>query len=309
MSRRARRRGARLWPLLLLVAIVVALVLWDSGRQPGLELIFLDVGQGDATLILTSDGRTALVDGGRSTTRLREHLAGLGLDDFDLVVATHADFDHIAGLVPVLEEMSVDNFMDNGVPHTTQTYARLVDAIAPSGARYLRATERTLTLGDLTLTVLPPPLERDDQNGNSVGLLLRYGAFEALLPGDATAPQQEVWLRRYADEIAEIDVYKAAHHGSSTGDRRDFVGLLSPEVVVVSAGFENSYGHPHREAVASYREAGATIYRTDLDGSITLAVAPGGGSYRILTGAVPATGGGWLATLEGVARELLSLLE
>lgn len=308
MSRRGRR-GARLWPLLLLAAIVVALLLWDARRAPGLELIFLDVGQGDATLIRTADGRTALIDGGRSTARMRDHLAALGIDGFDLVVATHADFDHIAGLVPVLEEMRVANFMDNGLPHTTQTYARLVDAIEPSGARYLQATERTLTLGDVTLTVLPPPLESDDQNGNSVGLVLRYGAFEAILPGDATASEQAVWRRRYPDALADVDVYKAAHHGSSTGDRPEFVELLSPDVVVVSAGFENSYGHPHREAVASYRGAGATIYRTDLDGSITLAVAPGGGSYRILTGPVPATGDGWLAALEGVARELLRLLE
>jgi beta-lactamase superfamily II metal-dependent hydrolase len=305
VSRRSgRRRSARLWPILALVLVVVALTLWQAGREPGLEVIFLDVGQGDATLIRTADGRTALVDGGRSVGRLLDHLDSLSVTAFDLVIATHADFDHIAGLVAVLEDMPVANFMDNGLPHTTQTYARLIDAIEPSGARYLEATERTLTLGDVTLTILPPPLVSNDQNGNSVGVVLRYGDLEVVLPGDATAAEQAVWQRSYPQELAGVDVYKAAHHGSSTGDRPEFVGLLSPEVVVVSAGFDNSYGHPHREAVASYREAGATLYRTDLDGSVTLLATPGGGSYRLVAGTLPADGG-WLAALEGLVREVL----
>jgi beta-lactamase superfamily II metal-dependent hydrolase len=305
VSRRSgRRRGARLWPILALLLVVVALTLWQAGRAPGLEVIFLDVGQGDATLIRTADGRTALIDGGRSIGRLRDHLDSLAVTSFDLVIATHADFDHIAGLVAVLEDMPVTNFMDNGLPHTTQTYARLIDAIERSAVRYLESTERTLTLGDVTLTVLPPPLQSNDQNGNSVGVLLRYGDLEVVLPGDATAAEQAVWQQRYRDQLAAVDVYKAAHHGSSTGDRPEFVGLLSPEVVVVSAGFDNSYGHPHREAVASYGDVGATLYRTDLDGSVTLTVPPGGGSYRLVTGDLPA-GGGWLAALEGLVLELL----
>ena len=291
----------------VLALVVVAIYLWPAGPTPALEIVFLDVGQGDATLIRTADGRVALIDGGRSTTLLLEHLEALGVSHFDLVIATHADFDHIAGLVPVLERYPVTNFMDNGVPHTTQAYGRLIEAIEPSGARYLEATERTLTLGDVTLTVLPPPLIDDDQNGNSIGIVLRYGELEVLLQGDATSVEQRVWLSRYRDQLSGLDIYKAAHHGSRTGDAPEFVGPVSPEVVVVSAGFENSYGHPHPEALASYREVGATLYRTDLDGPVTVTVALGGASYRIATGELPTgSGSGWIGVLETLLRDLLA---
>lgn len=301
------RRG-RPWLLLaLLLVVVVGILLWPSGGPRPLEIVFLDVGQADATLIRTPDDRIALIDGGRSRALLLEVLAVMEVTRFDLVVATHADFDHIAGLVAVMEHFEVANVMDNGVPHTTQTYLRLLDAMDRPGVRYLAATERTLTLGDATLTVLPPPLESDDQNGNSVGILLRYGDFSVLLPGDATDEEQRVWLRRYRDSIGDIDVYKAAHHGSSTGDGPEFVSALTPEVVVVSAGLDNSYGHPHREALASYAAVDATVYRTDLDGSITVRVAPGGGSYDVVAGKVPLPGGGggWLLLFESLLGDLL----
>ena len=244
---RGRRRS--LWLVSVVVLLATALLLWQASRQQQLQLVFLDVGQGDATVIITPDGKIALIDGSRSTTRLLEHLEALGIDHFDLVVATHADFDHIAGLVRVMEDYPVANFIDNGVPHTTQAYQNLLAAVAASGARYLEASDRVLTLGDVILTVLPPPLGSDDQNGNSVGLLLSYGGFEAILPGDATAEEQGWWQDHYRDLLDDVDVYKAAHHGSSTGDRSGFVRLLDPEVVAVSAGLDNSYGHPHREAV------------------------------------------------------------
>lgn len=302
---RGRRLRARRWLYPLLLAVIAAFYLWPLGSAPGLEIVFLDVGQGDATLVRTADGRVALIDGGRSTTRLLEHLERLGVTTFDLVVATHADFDHIAGLVPVMEGFPVSNFMDNGLPHTTQTYARLIDAIEPSGARYLEGSARTLTLGDVTLTVLPPPLESGDQNGNSIGILLRYGAFEAVLPGDATADEQRVWLERYRSELDDIDIYRAAHHGSRTGDRRAFVAALAPEVVVISAGLDNSYGHPHAESLANYRAVAASLYRTDLDGSVTVLVAAGGDSYRIETGAPPIGGSSWLGSLQQRLGDLL----
>lgn len=300
-------RWARPWLLLALVLVVVGIYLWPAGPTPPLEIVFLDVGQGDATLIRTADDRVALIDGGRSTSRLLESLDTLGVSHFDLVIATHADFDHIAGLVPVMERFPVTNFMDNGLAHTTDTYRRLIEAIGSSGARYLEASERTLTLGDVTLTVLPPPLIDGDQNGNSVGIVLRYGELEVLLQGDATTPEQRVWLSRYGDQLRGLDIYKAAHHGSRTGDAPEFLGPVSPEVVVVSAGFDNSYGHPHPESLASYHEVGATLYRTDLDGPVTVTVAPGGASYQIATGELPTgSGSGWIGVLETLLRDLLA---
>jgi len=280
----------RTWLLLPLLLIVVLLLLYQSGSRRPFELIFLDVGQGDATFLRTPEGKTALIDGGRSGKRLLEQLDHLGVTGLDLVVATHADVDHIGGLLRAVEAYPPRFFMDNGIPHTTQAYEKLLLAVEHSGSSYLNASERTITLGDARLTVLPPPRESENQNDNSIGVLLRYRRFKALLTGDSTAKEQAWWLEHYRDDLAGVTVYKAAHHGSRTGDRESFVGALSPAMIVISVGGGNSYGHPHPEALAAYRQVGAKLYRTDQDGAVTVMIPLGGrAGYLVRTGELEPT--------------------
>jgi competence protein ComEC len=306
------KRGARrLWfvAAALMVALVVAL-LWDSDNAAPLQLVFLDVGQGDAVFIRAPEGQTALYDGGRSATQLLAHLDALGVERIDLMIASHADFDHIGGLVQAAQRYPPRFFMDNGIPHTTQAYANLMAAIEAAGSTYLEATPRTLTLGSLTLRVLPPPFENIDQNDNSVGILLEHGTFRALLSGDATTRTQRFWQERYPELLPAV-VYKAAHHGSRTGDRVEFMRAVSPEVVVIGVGDGNPYGHPHPEALESYRAVAARIYRTDQHGSVTVVVPQGGlAGYRVYTGELNAESSQTRFELfEGVLRSLLRALE
>src|ERR1700682_10970 len=150
-----------------LTVVLLALPL----RAQQLEMRFLNVGQGDAILI-REGGKTALVDAGRSANIILE-LQALRIDTIDLLVASHNHADHIGGLVAVLSGTGVRYYLDNGVPHTSATYLRTIQAVVESGAQYLRASDRTVALGSARLRVLPPPPVYG-QNNSSVGLLVEY---------------------------------------------------------------------------------------------------------------------------------------
>jgi beta-lactamase superfamily II metal-dependent hydrolase len=211
---------------LSLVLLFLSLPSW--GEQ--LELRFLDVGQGDAILI-REGGKTALVDAGHSA-RIVPQLRALGIDTIDLVVASHNHADHIGGMHAVLGGTKVRYYLDNGLPQTTATYRRTIDAVVASGAQYLRASERAITLGTAQLHVLPPPPPSRSQNDSSVGLLVEYGAFRALLTGDSEVYELHYWLTR--NEVPRVQVVKVAHHGSSNGTTTEWVQATRPDVAVIS---------------------------------------------------------------------------
>ena len=148
-------------------------------KPKNLELHFLDVGQGDSVFIRAPGGQGVLYDGGRKSEVPLDYLRSLGVTQVDLVIASHQDADHIAGLVPVVEAYRPRFFLDNGIPHTTQTYFDLLDAVAGAGSQVLEPTARRITLGEVTLQVLPPPGDPSlDNNDNSIGLIIEYGAVQ-----------------------------------------------------------------------------------------------------------------------------------
>ena len=250
---------------------------------PGDNLIltFLDVGQGDAVLIQAPTGQTVLYDGGRYADRALELLQARGVTTLDLVIASHADFDHIHGLIEVVRYYKPRFFMDNGIPHTTQTYAELLQAVQEAGSQLLEPTSRTVSLGDVTLRILPPPGNASlGQNDNSVGVVVSYGSFKASLTGDSEASEWNYW--ESLGILEPVQLHKASHHGSANGDIPLTMSRLKPETVVVSVGAGNSYGHPTAEALRLYATVDAKVYRTDLQGTVTVA-ARSDGSYTVTT--------------------------
>ena len=255
-----------------------------ASAQSSLTIRFLDVGQGDAVLITAPEGQALLYDGGRSEARMRELIRQYQISNVQAVIASHADADHITGLIPIVALNRPKFFINNGLAGTTQTWDRLINVVAQAGTAGLKADNQVFTLGSVKLTLLAPPagMPSGYPNVNSVGLLVEYAGFRALMTGDSEALETAGWLKKYpASFLGPINVYKSIHHGASNGDNPAWLAAVRPQNVVISVG-PNTYGHPTRMALELYRSIGATVYRTDLNGTVTVTVQPSG-SFAITT--------------------------
>jgi competence protein ComEC len=271
----------RIGQLVGIVLLLLSLTTAAAGQT--LSIQFLDVGQGDAILIVGPEGKKILIDAGPAPWQITQVLGDRNYDTLDLVVASHNHADHIGGMAGVLATKSVRFYLDNGVPHNTATYARTI-SLLDSTTQYLQAAARTLTVGATTIRVLSLPPNLSGQNNNSVGLLLGYGEFSALFIGDAETPEIEYWLHN--DSIPSVQVLKVSHHGSSNGMTASLAQATKPQVAVVSVGANNTYGHPSADVIATWESIGTRVYRTDLDGSIEV-FAEKDGSFTVVAARRP----------------------
>ncbi len=250
---------------------------WGVGQPDGLlHIHFLDVGQGDATFIQTPGGRQILIDGGISPTTLNNHVGRLlpFYDrDLDIVIATHPDADHVAGLPAVAHRFQIRHFINDGADNSASAeYDELLSALAEQRVvpHTARAGER-IALGDgVTLHILHPAASAGtfDDNNNSVSLRLTYGDLALLLTGDAERPAEEEMLNSGLPLQAQI--FKAGHHGSNSSSSSPFLAAVQPQFALISAGADNAYGHPHPDALQRLTRHGAAILRTDELGSVEL---------------------------------------
>jgi beta-lactamase superfamily II metal-dependent hydrolase len=223
-------------------------------------------------LIQSPLGPNVVYDGGEKPSRMRDYLVSVGVSRLGLVIASHNHADHIGGLIEAVRQFPPTFFMDNGVPATTETYARLLQAVRGAGSGLLAPTSRRISLADGTLQVIAPPGIADwDQNDNSIGIIVEYGNFRLSLMGDAEPREWAWWMTHQPTLFAPpVQVHKASHHGSINGDTEAGIAKLAPNAVVVSAGLGNSYGHPDPQALSLYGAQGATVYRTDLQGTVVI---------------------------------------
>lgn len=263
--------GCAAWPLLLAL----------EGRGT-LEIVMIDVGQGDAIAVRTPASRWLLVDAGppvdgdSGAHAVVRALRARGVAHLDFVVLTHPDLDHIGGAVPVLEHFTVGRILDPALPAPKASYVEVLETAGRLEVPWSAATVgTTLELDGVTLKVLHPsggsgtPLEA---NAASVVLLLEWRGFRALLTGDAYVDVE----RALADGVGDIDVLKVGHHGSDTSTDSLFLARTTPEVALISVGRRNRYGHPHPSVVHRLAQSGAEIRRTDEEGSVTVTVGKDG---------------------------------
>jgi competence protein ComEC len=270
-SRLYAPRAARF--ALLATTTAVALVGWERPRDPpppapdGLRLTFLDVGQGDATLIQVPEG-AVLVDEGPPEAHVERKLAALGLRRLDAMLLSHPSRDNIGGSVEIVRALQVRTLLEPDLPFENPFGLPAVGEARRRGVRVAvpRAGDE-LRLGRLRLRVLwPRDGERHsaDPNDHAVVLLLSYGGFDALLPADA---ESNVTLPL----AVPVELYKVGHHGSRDDGLDDLLGRLAPQVAVISVGASNDYGHPAPSTLAALRSrTRLRLYRTDLHGSIVV---------------------------------------
>jgi competence protein ComEC len=241
---------------------------------------FIDVGQGDSTLIQTSTGKSILIDGGDrySGDEVSAYLRKQGVDTIDLMVATHPDSDHIGGLVDILQNFTVKKVLDSGKVHTTDTYREYLTLIdtknipmeVPAIGEYIDFDEH------LSIQVLNSTNESSDTNESSIVLNIKHEDVDLLLTGDASNENEQEMINMFN---VDADVLKAGHHGSSTSSSLDFLQAVSPTLTILSYG-ENSYGHPDLEVVQRLQSVGVEIFSTYYDGNIVLKTGDNG--YSIM---------------------------
>lgn len=245
-----------------------------------MQVHFIDVGQGDAILIESPGGETMLVDGGTKAAgeNLVAFLKSEKVKELDYVVATHPDADHIGGLIDVFEAYQINNFVNSGKVHNTETYGELLTAAKNEGAKYIQPkTGDTIKLdSSLKVQVLHADPNAEDNNDASIVLKVTYNKISFLLTGDADADIESKISAKY--NVAST-ILKAGHHGSDTSSSINFIKQVKPKATILSYDKDNSYGHPHTIALKNFKTVGTKVYSTAQDGTIT--VTTNGSTFTI----------------------------
>ncbi len=276
---------------LALLAAGAALVFASATiRLPhGLEITQLDVGQGDAAVIRTPHDHVILIDAGGelehgSGPRSNAEAAGArvvlaylrrsGISHVDLMVLTHPHGDHVGGCAPIIDAMPVRTLFDSGQQYTGRAFVDCMHEAAMHGVQIVRPQRGYRWTDDgVTLDILAPSLPvladtGDDINENSIVAMLHYNGFRELFMGDAGESSEGRLLASGVDLHA--DVLKVGHHGSQYASTPPFIAAVDPQAAIISVGRHNTFGHPGPITLATLERAGATIYRTDHCGAISL---------------------------------------
>jgi competence protein ComEC len=231
---------------------------------------FLDVGQGDATLIQGPGGAAVLFDGGPPEARVERLLRRAGVRRLAAVVATHPSRDHHGGLAAVLGALPVDVLLDGGDGTRDPAFRRVLAAARRRGIPVVPARPPlSLRAGAIEIRVVSPPPRGpgpppSDPNPRGVVALARIGGFTLMLSADA---ESEALLPL---RLPRVDAIKVPHHGSADPGLPRVLARLRPSVAAIEVGRGNVYGHPAPSTLAALRRAGARVHRTDEDGTVRL---------------------------------------
>ena len=243
----------------------------DTSKPEGtLEVHYIDVGQGDATLIKCGS-HAMLIDGGNNNkgTTVQLYLKKQGVESLDYVIGTHPDADHIGGLDVIVYKYNCEKVIMPDYEKDTKTYQELVDVIHDKNMKITYpVVGEQYALGEAEFTIIAPNSNSYGGNANdySVAILLEYGKNRFLFTGDAEEASETEMLSNGIELSA--DVYKVAHHGSRSASTQEFLNAVRPKYAVISCGEGNSYGHPHAEVLNRLRSMGVEVFRTDEQGSI-----------------------------------------
>ncbi len=261
-----------------------------TGQSGSATVSVLDVDQGQAIAIISPNGHAALIDAGRSQTRIEEeiepYLRTYGVESIAFVILSHPDQDHVGGMPRVLESFRVGSWIDPAIPSTNQTYAETLEIVLEQGlpAQLARQGQRFQLGGQVDIEILWPVNEmimsgdEPDSNENSVVVRVTYAGVDVLIPGDLEDGGELALVEQFGAEL-QSDILVVGHHGSNSSSTAGFLDAVDCDVAVISVGESNPYGHPHGEVLQRLRFRGVDIYRTDLDGTVAISISDG--SYTI----------------------------
>jgi len=239
-----------------------------------LTISYIDVGQGDSILIQTPSGKNMLIDAGESFAEqaIASYLQSRGVQKIDVLVATHPHADHIGGMEYIVKNFEIGDIYMPKVTTTTKTYEDLLMAIQQKGLSIHSAKAGASINIDDTLAVnilAPVGTKYDNLNDYSVVIKMTYQKNSFLFMGDASEVSEVEILESKIEDV-DSDVLKIGHHGSATSSSKKFLQAVTPKYAVISVGEGNSYGHPTQATLDRLKAIGATIYRTDKDGTVVI---------------------------------------
>jgi len=254
-------------------------------RAGNSTVYFIDVGQGDAQLIKTADGRNVLIDAGPSSagSALVSFLVAYNATTLDAFVLTHPDADHIGGGDDVLAACTVLSVYQSGYESGSKTYAAFQAAVAAEGCpayndTHLNPGDRLDVNSSVTFEIMA--IDALSGNANDASLIIKMtdGTVDFLFMGDASSSVERD-MESALGTVLDVEILKVGHHGSASSTSASFLSQTTPVVAVIGVGDGNSYGHPTDEALERLSAAGALVYRTDLNG--TVAITTDGTSWEV----------------------------
>ncbi len=257
-------------------------------ERSGLEIRYLDVGQGDCSLILLPDGKNVLIDAGpdSSADYVVEYLKNEKIEKIDYLIATHPHEDHIGGMdevinnfeigrvyAPKIEESDESTDVSNEQPAavTTKTYENFLNAVSAKGLKIINGKSGTHIYFSLSLTIdiiAPNSTYYSDINNYSLVVQMKYAQHRFLFMGDAENYSEQEILE--GDYDIKANVIKIGHHGSYSASSNAFIEKVDPDYAIISCGKDNQYGHPHAETLKTLEKNEVNVLRTDLKGTIAV---------------------------------------
>jgi len=254
----------------------------NARNSNDLEVIFFDVGQGDAALLNFPNGKTVLIDGGPRAFRydagksvIAQYLKREAIHDIDALILSHAENDHLGGFPYILRNFKVREVWDNGHPKDSEIYEEYISLIDSLNIkrRMLRAGDLLEAFNPVKIFVLHPTddfLGQNSPSNNDGSLVLKvsYGEIDILFLGDVEK-SAEFNFFKYGDLLAS-EVLKVGHHGSNTSSSPFLLEAIQPHYAIISVGQFNKFNHPHPEVLERINRVRAKILRTDQNAAVIL---------------------------------------
>lgn len=265
---------------LLIVLILINFIIYIFPQK--LRIFFIDVGQGDSTLIITPDKKTVLIDGGGSDSFdvgekvLLPYLLDRRILKVDYVLISHFDTDHCGGILTIMEKVKVKNIIISEQAEHSENYERFKKLMINKKIRLIEVKKGDkIKIGRYSeFKILFPTsrlLSENPLNNNSIVAQFNYNNFKMLFTGDIEKLAEQQILKTEKAEI-RADILKVAHHGSKTSSIPEFIKAVRPKIALIGVGKNNTFGHPNQQTIKNLENIKCRIYRTDLQGEIIIKI-------------------------------------
>lgn len=252
-------------PIIIIISLLIG-----CDKDKLLSIHIIDVGQGDSILIQTPGDKNILVDAGDENSEriVKSYLKRNKVKSLDVVIATHPDSDHIGSLDNVVNNFNIKNIYMPEQSTNSESFKNLISSCNDKKLKinYLYKGDSISIENNLNLLVLNPSFIQNDNNLNSIVFYLTFKNKSFLFTGDAEYENELNIINSF--DIENTDFLKVGHHGSSSSTSLDFIKSITPDIAVISCGYKNQYGHPHKKTLDTLKNNNVLTYRTDINGDM-----------------------------------------